>query len=670
MVPWGDRAVDIGPWLVIVKITLLIALLIASPLAIPIVESHALTFIRQDRIWREMSIVVDTDYIVNVKLSIDKDDVYWDMSKPIEIYVEASPIKYPENASKTYIIIHIEYMLNNNVIDYNDYYIGFISLKRNLLMNTIALYPTPKLIKEILNKSTTLIQLKPSIIISTIYENNKLETVQSEYMSPFTIYVGLNEALEAPETRVEYTRVIVGNDILYIKSYTQYKWNIDESVPSIWFEVMPVYMNATSLDAFIKMYTENNQLLSSEYVGELYNTSTIQEEITLPEDIVKTFSQAKGYVTVFLSIVLEGSSVSYSIDLVYVLRCSFEKPAIAIDVSLPKTVYSGIPIDATISIRNNDLEKIYVKEVFMVYEDREYVIDVDRVLDLGESFIKEVTLKFNSSGKILVKIVAKILLLERYTELDVGKTIEVYVVNPLVIGVDKRVCSPGEKLVLSINTVFINKTISIIMMKINGTTPRIIDTLIVSFPGTRVEVTAPETPGTYIVQAITSDNIRSNIIEINVSVVSYKVNLIAKSTKVEPSSKLEFVVEITPSPKESLDIAILRFEELMGTWILVPGTITGQSNGKYTVVLKAPDKPGNYRFKARVALKGKIIGESNPVTILVGNTTTSTNITSTIAQTGNQTTSYLPLIPPEYTIGVLAAVPVVSILLWRRYRKR
>lgn len=654
----------------IVKITLLIILLIASPLAIPIVESHTFTFIDQDRIWREMSIVVDTDYIVNVKLSIDKDDVYWDMSKPVEIYVEASPIKYPENASKTYVIIHIEYMLNNNVIDYNDYYVGFISPTRNLLLNTVTLYPTPKLIQEILNESTALIQLRSSIIISTIYRDNKLETIQSEYMSPFTIYVGLNEVSETPEARLEYARVIVGNDILNIKSYTQYRWDIDTGIPSIWIEITPAYMNTTGLNAFIKIYTENNQLLSSEYLGELDNTSMIQEKITLPEDIVKTYSQAKGYITVLLSIVLESGSVSYSIDLVYILRCSFEKPAIVIDVSLPKTVYSGIPIDVTITIQNNDLEKVYVKEVFVVYEDREYAIDVDRVLDLGESFIKEIALKFNSSGKILVEIVARILLLERYTELDVGKTIEVYVVNPLVIGVDKRVCSPSEKLVLSINTVFINKTISIIMMKANGTIPRVIDTLIVSFPGTRVEITAPETPGTYMIQAITSDNIRSNIIKINVSVVSYKVNLVAKNTKVEPGSKLEFVVEITPSPKESLDIAILRFEELMGTWILVPGTVAEQSNGKYSVVLKAPDKSGNYRFKARVALKGKIIGESNPVIIVVGNNTAAlSNATSTSTQVVNQTTN-LPLFSSEYTIGVLAIIPIVSILLWRKYKRK
>ncbi len=654
----------------IVKITLLIILLIASPLAIPIVESHTFTFIDQDRIWREMSIVVDTDYIVNVKLSIDKDDVYWDMSKPVEIYVEASPIKYPENASKTYVIIHIEYMLNNNVIDYNDYYVGFISPTRNLLLNTVTLYPTPKLIQEILNESTALIQLRSSIIISTIYRDNKLETIQSEYMSPFTIYVGLNEVSETPEARLEYARVIVGDDILNIKSYTQYRWDIDTGIPSIWIEITPAYMNTTGLNAFIKIYTENNQLLSSEYLGELDNTSMIQEKITLPEDIVKTYSQAKGYITVLLSIVLESGSVSYSIDLVYILRCSFEKPAIVIDVSLPKTVYSGIPIDVTITIQNNDLEKVYVKEVFVVYEDREYAIDVDRVLDLGESFIKEIALKFNSSGKILVEIVARILLLERYTELDIGKTIGVYVVNPLIVSVDKRICLPGEKLVLSINTVFINKTISIIMMKANGTIPRVIDTLIVSFPGTRVEITAPETPGTYIIQAITSDNIRSNIIKINVSVVSYKVNLVAKNTKVEPGSKLEFVVEITPSPKESLDIAILRFEELMGTWILVPGTVAEQSNGKYSVVLKAPDKSGNYRFKARVALKGKIIGESNPVIIVVGNNTAAlSNATSTSTQVVNQTTN-LPLFPSEYTIGVLAIIPIVSILLWRKYKRK
>ncbi len=662
-------------WIVIIKLTLLLMLLIASPLAIPVVKSHSLLYIGQDKIWREVTITISSDYIVNIRLSLDKDDVYWDMSGPIEVYVEATATKYSENVSETHIILHIGFIIDNNVVDYNDYYVGSLSKSRNYLANTIYIYPTPTLVHKLLNLTTTLVQLKPSITLSTIWstvEGENVDIVQSESMTPFTVYVGLEKALEYSRYRIEYSRIILSDKyIVSIKSRTYYKWDIDTETPSISLEIKPMYLGTSVINVFMKTYTVDKQLLSSEYLGELRNSTTsIEKEVYLPSDIVKAYSQTRGYVIVSLELILSDEASEQAIVLSYILKCTYGKPSLSIDLELPETIYSGVPVRATIIIRNNDLERIYVKEITIEFNDYKYEIPIDKVLSVGDTLTKEIMLRFNVTGRVELRLIAKALLLERYMELDISKSINLYIVNPLIISINKETCYPRDKLVLSINTVFINKTVSIIMKKLNETTTTIITKTIVSFPGKEIELTAPETPGTYIIRAITLDGIVSNEVLLNVSIASYNVSLVTKINEVEPGSKIEFIVTVSPPTKESLDIAILRFEELMGTWILVPGTVDRGSNGKYMVVIKAPDKPGIYKFKARVALKGKIVGESNEVTIVVGNATTpSTNTTSTLIQSVNQTT-YLPIVPPQYTIGIIAVIPVVSILLWRKYRRR
>jgi len=179
-----------------------------------------------------------------------------------------------------------------------------------------------------------------------------------------------------------------------------------------------------------------------------------------------------------------------------------------------------------------------------------------------------------------------------------------------------------------------------------------------------VKLVAPKEPGRYFLKAYTDTGIESNTIELIVSKPQISIEVSPTTIEVDPDSSFSIKVVLSGATIDEVSLEVLRYEDIVGTWVMVPGIIIEKSSNSAIIELRAPSKQGTYRFKVRVLSNNEAIAESQEIKVVVG------NITNTSAQnTGAAENLPIEIIPFQYLLTTIGVIPVFSFLLWRKFRR-
>ena len=145
--------------------------------------------------------------------------------------------------------------------------------------------------------------------------------------------------------------------------------------------------------------------------------------------------------------------------------------------------------------------------------------------------------------------------------------------------------------------------------------------------------------------------------------VSIEVNPVTVETDPGTPFNIEAILHGVTIDEVSLEV--LRYEDLVGTWVTVPGIIVEKYNNFAIIELRAPNKEGTYRFKLRVLSNNEVLAESQEVKVVVGTDTSAQNITS-----GANENLSVEIVPSQYLFTMIGIIPAFSFLLWRGFRSR
>jgi len=614
--------------------------------------------------WREITFIVEPGYVVYTKLILEAPPV-WDMSAPMSMRAEVYAMEYPANTSYIYVVLSLKtYTENGTVLGLTEYYLGYLNQSHRTISAVVNVYPGMGLVDYVDKAGDTLLYMEPKIRLVTIKGSNWL-IYESPAPSPFLVFVEKTMHVDTIDVSENAILVIQGSLLADASLSTKHTWDTDAGILQVKLEVHAIEASPTGADLFVNLYISNDMILSN-YIGTLYKNSYIEKNIVVPSDIIRRFCSLTSQLHIRVELVAYTEEKGLSKTIEFSVNCVAREPRIKLYVEKKNiTVYSGMTVNVPYTIVNQALSTVLLRAVRIIGLNETVVQKHDIAINPGAEYAGSISLKINKPGIYQLILEAKVFILDQYKELTLAEAFKVKVVNSLIISADKIRLKPGEEFEVRANTVLAGVSAYIAIKKEGSEGWNVLSKVPVSFPGVSVKLVAPKEPGRYFLKAYTDTGIESNTIELIVSKPQISIEVSPTTIEVDPDSSFSIKAVLSGATVDEVSLEVLRYEDIVGTWVMVPGIIIEKTNSSAIIELKAPSKRGTYRFKVRVLSNNEAVAESQEIKVVVG------NITNTSAQniTGAAENLSVEIIPFQYLFIMMGVIPVFSFLLWRKFRK-
>ena len=618
----------------------------------------------QSYMWREITFIVEPGYVVYAKLILEAPPV-WDMSSPMSMRAEVYATEYPANTSGVYVVLSLEtYTENGTVLGLAEHYLGYLNQSRRAISAVIDVYPGVSLADYVDRAGDILVYIEPKIRLITIRGSDWF-IHESSAASPFLVYIEKSVHIDAIEVSENAVLVMQGSLLAEVSLSTKHTWDADAGIPPVRLEVYAIEASPTGVDVFVNLYISSN-MVSSNYIGTLYKNSYIERNIVVPSDIVRRSCSLTSQLRVRVDLVAYAEDSSLSKTIEFSVNCVAREPRIKLYVREKNiTVYSGMAVEVPYTIVNQALSAVLLRAVKVTGLNETVVQELNIAVSPGAEYAGSISLEIDKPGTYQLVLEAKVFILDQYRELTLADTFTVKVVNSLIISTDKTKLKPGEEFEVRINTVLAGVSAYIVIKREDTEGWNVLSRVPVSFPGVSVKLVAPEEPGRYFLKAYTDTGIGSNIIELEVSKPQISIKVSPTTIEADPGSPFSIKVVLSGATIDEVLLEVLRYEDLVGAWVMVPGIVVEKADGSATIELRAPSKQDTYRFKVRVLSGDEVVAESQEIKVVVGNATLAQNATTGMVEG-------LPaeIIPVQYLFVMIGVIPAFSFLLWRRFRGR
>ncbi len=398
----------------------------------------------------------------------------------------------------------------------------------------------------------------------------------------------------------------------------------------------------------------------------------VEDLIIIPTTLILTqLNNTSKYADISVRILgVEGKEL-LSTHLKLRLSINLSEPKLSAEVS-KQMIFCGDDATIKITVYNPNLVPIKLNRLILTLGNETFRnITLNEVLTPKSLTSKEITLRFNSSGKYVVRAILNYDALDRSYNAK-SEEFTITVLNALTLNVDSNKVIQGSSLGIEI-IAFKPLSNVFIMARNDNLTIKLAYVGNFKVPGTKsLNVSTRRLmPGNYSLIAVSSEGISSN--EINISVLPSKAKAVKKAKEKEVlkhNVSIDVVVEnesIGPQSNVSLRIKLstsknvgfklYRYEKTYEPpWILQPLNVISKLNSNtYRIVFKAPPKTGTYRYRLSVISEGRVVANKEFI-IQVTEITKGPGI------------GYV--LTPEILYPLIATTALGSVILFRRYSRR
>ena len=609
--------------------------------------------------WREF-IVLAEDAIVKVDVGISAKGNVWDLTYPLEVYVDASLLK-EKIAKPAYVYLELIYSMNGENVGSDELYVGALSSLNSFLKITLLIYPKGEIIEKASGNVDSL-EITPKIIVirdGRVFESRSA----ASFIIPIVPPVAETEIASS-------TYAIIGaNATIYLRISTKYPWNIISENPILNVEVYGV--NVNDQVSIIAITQINDRMITSQFLGSFSGNFRRSFQIFMPSDMLKSIC-SEGLVEIsveFLILDSKGEATRKSLSLT--LRCVNPTDAIRLYITYPSSVFSGEEFTLNVIVRNTLTSASAKLTAVEIYVDNELV----KAEKLGNVEVLP-TSKYEYPVRLVLSEIGDHILTVKlhYTVgLFYGEakkdSLRITVLNPASFQAVTNVTEPGGTVVFKAY-IGLPRIDAKLQIYVNETDEwKTIKKVQLVFPETMFKVTAPYSEGKYVYRLLLENGITSNSVTVIVSKEVFKKQIKAgeKRQKITSSAKVvakPSVINVNLGEKvtiqatvqeQGIDLELVRYELTVGDWVLISNAnITKNSETSFSITFKAPTKTGTYKYKLIALKDGEEIGESNIVLV---------NVSSVEKKVAAQ-----PIIPFEMFTATLSTMGALSFIIWRRYR--
>ncbi|MCD6114149.1 MAG: hypothetical protein J7J78_02480 [Thermoprotei archaeon] len=608
--------------------------------------------------WREF-IVLAEDAIVKVNVGISAKGNVWDLTYPLEVYVDATLLK-EEKTKPTYIYLKLTYSINSENVGSDELYVGVISSLNSLLKVSLQIHPKGEIIEKA-SGNVDSVEITPEIIVirgGKVFESQPAAAFIIPIIPPVT----------GTEISSSTYAIVGANATVYLRVSTRYPWNVVSENPILNVEVYGENVNdQLSIVAIVQI---NGRMITSQFLGSFSGNFRKSFQIFMPSDTLKNICLG-GSVKVdieFLVLGSKGDAIRKTLSLT--LKCINPKDAIRLYASYPPSVFSGEEFTLDIIIRNTLAGASAKLSTIEVYADNKLI----KTENLGDVNVPPLS-KYEYPLRLMLSEIGDHILTVKvhyavglfYGEVE-KDSLKITVLNPVSLQALTNVTEPGGTIILKA-FIGLPRISGKLQMYINETDEwKIIKEVKLTFPETIIKTAAPYSEGKYVYRLLLENGIASNSVEVVVSEKAAKkptktekaaqttttVNVVAKPSIINVNSGEKVTIQATVQEK-NLSLELVRYDPTIGDWVLISNAnISRKTETSFTITFNAPTKAGTYKYKLIALKEGKRVGESNIVLV---------NVSSVEKKVAAQ-----PIIPFEMFTATLSTMGALSFIIWRRYR--